>query len=100
VARSALGVLWVGPVVFAAATVLTLVAATSVHSRTDDSLTSNWLDRPWLVGLALALPIQFALLRSGAPGSTLDQLGVLLTIAQWFVIGRIFTLEEDRLAAG
>jgi hypothetical protein len=91
---------WVGPIVFAAATVLTLVAATGVHSRTERSPTSNWLDRPWLVGLALALPIQFALLRFGDPGSTLDQLGVLLTIAQWFVIGRIFTPEDERPLAG
>jgi hypothetical protein len=62
--------------------------------------TSSWLNRPWLSALALTLPIQFVLLRFGAPGSTLDQLGVLLTIVQWLLIGRIFTPRGRRPAAG
>jgi len=82
---------WVGPIVLAAASVLTVVAATRLRQSPDRVSASGVLNRPWLAGLVLALPIQFALLRLGAPGSGLDQLGVLLTIVQWLLIGRIFT---------
>lgn len=40
-----------------------------------------------LVALLGSVPIQFALLRFGPPGSTADQAGVLLTIAQWLCLG-------------
>jgi hypothetical protein len=91
---------WVGPVILAAATVLTVVAAMRAHASANGATTSSWLNRPWLSALALTLPIQFALLRFGAPGSTLDQLGVLLTIVQWLLIGRIFMPRGRRPAAG
>ena len=81
---------WVGPVVLAAATLLTLVSATREHASANGVPTSNSLNWSWLAALTLALPIQFALLRLGAPVSSLDQVGVLLTIVQWFLIGRIF----------
>ena len=49
---------------------------------------------PWtrtnkVLGLALIalLPIQFVLLRFGEPHGTTDQIGVVLTILQWMLIG-------------
>jgi hypothetical protein len=49
---------------------------------------------PWMpinrwMGIALAalLPIQFVLLRFGEPHGTTDQIGVILTILQWFLVG-------------
>jgi hypothetical protein len=44
--------------------------------------TGGWLDA--------ALPLQFALLRFGGAASRLDQIGVLITIVQWFLVGRVF----------
>jgi hypothetical protein len=44
----------------------------------------------WAVVLAAALPFQFVLLRFGSPGSLSDQIGVLVTIAQWLLVDRIF----------
>jgi hypothetical protein len=41
----------------------------------------------WMLILAALLPLQFALLRFGEPGSTFDQIGVLITIAQWLLLG-------------
>jgi hypothetical protein len=41
----------------------------------------------WLGALAALLPVQFALLRYGAPDGSADQFGVLLTVAQWLLIG-------------
>lgn len=40
-----------------------------------------------VLGLLALLPIQFVLLRFGAPGSPADQIGVVLTILQWFLAG-------------
>ena len=91
---------WVGPVILAVATALAVVAATRAHVSASGATTSSPLNRPWLSALALTLPLQFALLRFGAPGSRLDQLGVLLTIVQWLFIGRIFTPSGRRPAAG
>lgn len=40
----------------------------------------------WVVGLALALPVQFLLLRSGEQHGLGDKLGVFLTIGQWLLV--------------
>jgi hypothetical protein len=49
--------------------------------------------------LIALLPIQFFLLRFGEPHGTTDQMGVVLTILQWMVVGtalRPRTMERDR----
>jgi len=81
---------WVGLIVLVGATLLTLVSATQAPSSEDLVPPPSSLNGTWLGALALALPIQFVLLRLGAPGSSLDQAGVVLTVVQWFLIGRIF----------
>jgi len=45
-------------------------------------------NRRWVLGLLALLPLQFALLRLGPPGSVADQIGVVLTIVQWLLVGR------------
>jgi hypothetical protein len=40
----------------------------------------------WAVGLALLLPVQLLLLRSGSQHGLGDQIGVCLTIAQWLLV--------------
>lgn len=51
------------------------------------SLTS-WSQRNtrWVLALAALLPMQLVLLRVGDPHGTTDQIGVLVTIAQWFLL--------------
>ncbi|GAB4526604.1 MAG: hypothetical protein Kow00133_15470 [Amphiplicatus sp.] len=44
------------------------------------------------------LPVQFALLRFGEPHARTDEIGVILTIAQWLAI--VFALGLDRKARG
>lgn len=46
---------------------------------------------------AAALPVQFVLLRFGPPDGTTDQIGVILTLAQWLLIGLAL---QPRPAAG
>jgi hypothetical protein len=40
----------------------------------------------WTLALAALLPMQLVLLRVGEPHGTTDQIGVLVTIAQWFLV--------------
>jgi hypothetical protein len=40
----------------------------------------------WVLALAALLPMQLVLLRVGEPHGTTDQIGVLITIAQWFLL--------------
>ena len=44
----------------------------------------------WLAILVTALPLQFLLLRTGSVESLADQVGVIITIAQWFLVGQVF----------
>lgn len=82
---------WLGPVLLAGMLAASLVAARQAP-RTPPSTARPWdrRNRVWLALLGGLLPVQFLLLRSGAPGSGRDQLGVVLTIGQWFLVGRIF----------
>ncbi|HSK81753.1 MAG TPA: hypothetical protein VLQ45_35205 [Thermoanaerobaculia bacterium] len=42
----------------------------------------------WMtIALAALLPVQFVLLRFGEPHGTTDQIGVILTMLQWFLLG-------------
>ena len=49
---------------------------------------SAWSSRNtrWVLALAALLPMQLVLLRVGDPHGTTDQIGVLVTIAQWFLL--------------
>lgn len=47
----------------------------------------------WVLALCLLFPLQFVMLRFGEPNSLMDQIGVIITIGQWMLIG-------DALGAG
>ncbi|HJU64519.1 MAG TPA: hypothetical protein VJ596_02530 [Gemmatimonadaceae bacterium] len=81
---------WIGPLLFGIPAILALVWAWRDVLRTARPSVPPWGPRNtrWLLGLLALLPVQFALLRSGAPGSTADVVGVLITIAQWLLVGK------------
>lgn len=80
---------WLGPILFA------VPAAAAVwllwrEARRDLLLQRAPLGRRnkrWLWMLLALLPIQFVLLHWGEPLGTMDQVGVLLTVAQWLLVG-------------
>jgi hypothetical protein len=45
--------------------------------------------------LAALLPMQLVLLRVGEPHVTTDQIGVLVTIAQWFLVSVAVRLKRE-----
>ncbi len=49
---------------------------------------NTWTQRNtrWVLALAALLPMQLVLLRVGEPHGTTDQIGVLVTMAQWFLL--------------
>jgi hypothetical protein len=49
---------------------------------------TDWTHRNtrWVLALAALLPMQFVLLRIGEPHGSTDQIGVLITIVQWFLL--------------
>jgi hypothetical protein len=82
---------WVGPVMFAGGSVLSVAAARRVHRRAKGA-SGGWPspNTRWLVVLTAALPLQFFLLRFGSGESPFDQVGAVLTIGQWLMVGRLF----------
>jgi hypothetical protein len=79
---------WVAPVLSALFLALTLRWSIR-QSRRPEPTPPTWsrTNTIWLSLLVLLLPVQFLLLRSGSPGSTNDVVGVILTIAQWLLLG-------------
>ena len=80
---------WAGPVIFGG---LALVAIGWVirdlrSGRRREILPWAPANRALLLALAGLLPVQFLLLRFGEPHGTTDQIGVILTIAQWLLVG-------------
>ena len=78
---------WVAPALYAAALLLSLHwysrERANLLVRDPGWTRANWT---WLAVLAALLPIQYFLLHTGEPGSGRDQIGVVLTIAQWFLL--------------
>jgi len=56
---------------------------------------NEWSQRNtrWVLPLASLLPMQLLLLRVGEPHGTTDQIGVLITIAQWFLLSIALRLD-------
>jgi len=79
---------WTGPVLCGG---LALLAAVWVVRDLRSRRLAAWVEWPRsgrvMLAIAMAaLPVQFYLLRSGPPHASTDQMGVLLTIAQWILI--------------
>jgi hypothetical protein len=71
----------------AAALVLFWMVRDARNGTTRPSLTAWWpRNTRWVLALAALLPMQLVLLRVGEPHGTTDQIGVLVTIAQWFLL--------------
>jgi hypothetical protein len=81
---------WIGPLLFGAGAILSLVAAWRQFRHSPAVAPWNRRNMQWAVVLVAALPFQFVLLRFGSAESLSDQIGVLVTIVQWFMVGRIF----------
>ena len=82
---------WLGPVLFGLGAIGAMAGVWRSY-RQEYASAPAWegRNRRWLLLLIACLPVQFALLRFGTPDSVADKLGVLLTIAQWLLVGRAF----------
>jgi len=80
----------VGPALFGAGAALAIYVGVRVLRGDIAARREAWApsNTRWLVALLALLPVQFILLRYGSAGSTADQIGVLLTIAQWLLLDR------------
>jgi hypothetical protein len=82
---------WLGPALFGLGAVAAAAGVRrSYRQGYVSALAWDRRNRRWLLFLIACLPVQFALLRFGPPDGVADQLGVLLTIAQWLLVGRAF----------
>ena len=82
---------WAGPLLFGAGGALSLIAARRDRISPSAELWAwNARNSRWLAILVTALPLQFLLLRTGSVESLADQVGVIITIAQWFLVGQVF----------
>jgi hypothetical protein len=91
---------WMGPLLFGAGAVLSLVAARRQFRHCPAVAPWSRRNARWAVVLVAALPFQFLLLRFGSAGSLSDQVGVLVTIVQWLMVGRIFRPYPTVAGAG
>lgn len=82
---------WIGPLLFGVGSVVSIIAAWRAYKRpVVVSVPWNARNWRWLAGMAAVLPIQFILLRLGDAQSLADQIGVLITVTQWFLVDRVF----------
>ena len=78
----------VGPAFLSAWAIAALVwIARDLRAADASARAHDATDLRWAVALVGLLPAQFVLLRFGAPDGVTDQIGVLLTIAQWLLVG-------------
>lgn len=79
---------WAGPVIFGGFAVLAIVWVVRdlMSGRRREAPPWTRANRAWTLGLASLLPIQFVLLRFGGPDSTMDKIGVVITIVQWLLV--------------
>lgn len=86
-----ISLVWLGPALFGLGAVAAMRGFwRAYHKRHLSPPAWNCRNQRWLLVLLACFPIQFALLRFGPPDSVADQLGVLLTIAQWLLVGQAF----------
>lgn len=83
----------IGPLVFGAWAMLAAIWVVRDLLRGQQHNIPSWSarNRAWLLGLVMLLPVQFVLLRFGTPDGIADVIGVLLTMAQWLLLGFVFS---------
>jgi hypothetical protein len=88
-----------GPVLFCVAAALVLFwMARDLRRGGPRPALLSWSRRNtrWTVALASLLPMQLVLLRIGEPHGTTDEIGVLVTMAQWFLLSVAFWPGAER----
>jgi hypothetical protein len=93
---------WVGPLFFGGLAALSVIWVIRDLRQRQTREVPAW-NRANSILLALTiglLPVQFGLLRFGEPHGTTDQIGVLLTIAQWLILNMSFAPRERKAAVG
>lgn len=86
-----ISLVWLGPALFGLGAVAAIRGFWRVYRhRNLPAHAWNRHNQRWLLVLIACFPVQFVLLRFGAPDSVADQLGVLMTIAQWLLVGQAF----------
>ena len=84
--------LWVAPVLFGAAACAAIYWAIRDHgSPARLEPPDAAINRLWAIVLLGLLPIMFLLLRLGTPHGLTDQIGVIITIAFWFLLPRVLS---------
>lgn len=89
---------WVAPLLFGAATALAGALLITERRRARPAVSWSRRNSVWLAALAGLLPLQFVLLRFGEPDGITDQVGVLVTIVQWLLVGRALRPETRYIA--
>lgn len=96
-----LSLAWIGPVLCGG---LALMAVAWVVRDLRSRREAAWVELPrsgrvMLVVALAALPVQFLLLRFGPPHDATDQIGVILSIAQWILLTVAFARRPRPAAA-
>lgn len=96
-----LSLAWIGPVLCGG---LALMAVAWVVRDLRSRREAAWVELPrsgrvMLVVALAALPVQFLLLRFGPPHDATDQIGVILSIAQWILLNVAFARRPRPAAA-
>lgn len=80
---------WAGPVIFGGFALLGIfwVIRDLRSGRKREAPPWTPTNQRMLIALVALLPVQLVLLRFGAPHGTTDQIGVILTMLQWFLLG-------------
>ena len=90
---------WVGPLFFGGFALLSLFWVVRDLKKPHAKVELEWtvINRILLFIVLGLLPIQFVLLRFGEPDGPRDQVGVILTMAQWLLINfALFPLSQRR----
>ena len=93
---------WVGPVLFGGFALLSVLWVMRDLRTPHEKVVPKWsrANSVFLLIVLALLPIQFVLLRFGEQHGTRDQVGVLLTMAQWILINcALFPWSGSKRAA-
>jgi hypothetical protein len=92
-------VAWIGPLFWSVLTFLSILwfIRQRRSSVAESQLTWSGSNKLFTIVALAFLPLQFILLRFGAPLSTMDQAGVILTLLQWVILNLAFAKRSPSL---
>lgn len=93
---------WAGPVIFGGFALLGIfwVIRDLRSGRKREAPPWTPTNQRLLIALVALLPIQLVLLRFGVPHGTTDQIGVILTMLQWFLLGAALAPKRPARSSG